>query len=259
MTTFSASNLQNEALAKIGVFQHPETREYYYGGKRDADGKVSGEIKIVPKEDAEKLAAEYIKLEEAASKTKAGSVRGLLAAAQITHNQDGNYIDKDGNIIPPQQLLKLTTALLGIEQLSFGTNYRNIKEQGQNLPVMSSEEHEQSLHEASKRNALIGSASTRLFESLIAGYFMKQAMNQASNDPSAGTLEPFNNQLNQFTPIIGITKEPPKTKEGTAKFQIAPNPTNQDKNTVFEIGAISHNLPNSANDPSAGFGFRLPW
>ncbi len=177
MTTFSGGNLQNEALAKIGVFQHPETMEYYYGGKRNDDGKVSGNITIIPKEEAETLAKRYIELNEKAKKTEAGSITNLLLEIRLHHDQDGNYVGKNDNLIPPQHLLKLIDSVLGINKLSFGTNYQDIRNVRRGLPSLSPTQEEN----IADRTGLINKITQQL-ENITSGYLFLRAQEQSFGD-----------------------------------------------------------------------------
>ncbi len=179
MTTFSASNLQNEALAKIGVFQNPDTRDYYYGGKRDKNDKVSGSTTTISTEDAEKLAQKYIDINIKAKATGADSIDDILKKSQIYPDKDGNYIGKDGNILPPEQLLNIANALLEIAKTLPKDNTGKVIS---NLPSTSPEQ-EKNLMERAK---LIATSETVL-KTLFTGYLGVMAQGESfgnMNDPN---------------------------------------------------------------------------
>jgi|GEM_PF-3654118 len=117
-------------LEQIGISWDDAKKTYYYGGKTDDDGNVTGETHPVTPKRAEKLANDVLSLEEQAKKVtddKNINVTSLLAELKIESDNDSNYFDKNGKIIPPEELLKVANAKVTDHALDNGRNYASTR------------------------------------------------------------------------------------------------------------------------------------
>lgn len=195
MTTFSGGNLQNEALAKIGVFQNPETREYYYGGKIDADGKVSGDFKIIPTEEALELAKKVQDIEKVYTK---GSIIDLLPST-VAH-KDGAYLDEKGNIIPPQKIVQMAGEEMIRRHNYFldkGANPDTAKDAASSLPQIHTIKYEQEFNNENKKPQENIAKFWQIAQKIIAGRIAFEANEQNGNKIPSEEL-----QRAEFTPLI---------------------------------------------------------
>lgn len=127
---------RDESLEAIGITKNPDTGQYYYGGSVDENGNVTGVTYPVSQKEAIDLADKVKKIEANSKGVFSGNIEGLLGMAGYTTDNDANYRDKDGNIIPPQKLLVLAEQQRTNMVLDHGRNAVYNDQVQANLPVL---------------------------------------------------------------------------------------------------------------------------
>lgn len=102
-------------LAGVGVYKTDEG--YFYGGREDKDGNLSGNTAITV-EQKDKLVARIIEVENKAKVAGLdGDIETILENAGYSRDDDQNYVGKDRKNIPPEKLIEIASSQIETHKL----------------------------------------------------------------------------------------------------------------------------------------------